>query len=59
LNGATSGFVLEYSPARLGYQVQTCMVIRSGCQKLNFAPVCGAFFGHVLAFLSGTKVPSL
>ena len=35
LNGATSGLVLEYRPAGLGYQIHTCMVVRSGCQKLN------------------------
>jgi hypothetical protein len=34
--------VLEYRSAGFGYQTQTCMVIRSGCQKLNAAPVCGA-----------------
>jgi len=35
LNGATSGLVLEYRPAGLGYQIHTCIVVRSGCQKLN------------------------
>ena len=35
LNRATSGLVLEYGPAGLGYQIHTCMVGRSGCQKLN------------------------
>src|SRR6266567_2146491 len=59
LKGATSGFVLEYRPAGLGYQSHTCIVIRSGCQKVNLAPVFGFAAGQVLAFLSGMKVPSL
>ena len=57
LNGATSGFMLENSPAGFGYQAQRCMVIRTGCQNVNLAPDA-AFFAHVLEFLSGMKVPS-
>ncbi len=59
LNGATSGLVLEYRPAGLGYQIHTCIVVRSGCQKKNGDPVFGFVFGQVLEFWSGMKVPSL
>ncbi len=59
LKGATSGFVLENNPAGFGYQTQTCIVTRSGCQKVNAAPVFGAFGGQVFGFLCGMKVPSL
>ena len=38
LNGATSGFVLEYKPAGFGYQTHTCIVVRLGCQKLKLGP---------------------
>src|SRR5438270_6043048 len=58
LNGATSGLVLEYSPAGLGYQTHTCIVVRSGCQKKNGDPVLGLVFGQVLEFSSGMNVPS-
>jgi hypothetical protein len=59
LNGAISGLVLEYRPAGLGYQIHTCMVVRSGCQKLNVDPVLGLVFWQVLEFSSGMNVPSL
>ena len=50
--------VLENRPAGFGYQTHTCIVIRSGCQKVNFAPVRGALLGHVFWFWSGINVPS-
>src|SRR5215467_12237522 len=59
LNGETSGLVLEYRPAGFGYQIHTCIVVRSGCQKLNGEPVFGFVFGQVFEFSSGMKVPSL
>lgn len=59
MNGATSGFVLEYKPAGFGYQIQTCIVVRSGCQKLNWDPVLGFVFLQVFEFSSAMKVPSL
>src|SRR5436309_3207931 len=59
LNGATSGLVLEYRPAGLGYQIHTCIVVRSGCQKLNLDPVPGLVLGQVVEFWSGMNVPSL
>src|SRR6516225_1059667 len=59
LNGETSGLVLEYRPAGFGYQIHTCIVVRSGCQKLNGDPVFGFVFGQVFEFSSGMKVPSL
>ncbi len=51
--------MLEYSPEGFGYQIHTCIVIRSGCQKVNTAPVFGFFFGQVEELRSGTNVPSL
>src|SRR5215472_16724288 len=59
LKGVTSGFVLEYRPAGLGYQTHACRVNRSGCQKKNLAPLPGAVFGQSFWLGSGTKVPSL
>src|SRR5215467_8294803 len=58
LNGATSGFMPENRPAGFGYQTHTCIVIRSGCQNVNLAPLRGALAGHEFAFLSGMNVPS-
>lgn len=45
-------------PAGLGYQTHTCIVVRSGCQKLNGDPVLGLVCGQVFAFLCGMNVPS-
>src|SRR5262249_21249767 len=59
LNGATSGLVLEDSPAGFGEQAHPCILIRSGCQKLNLDPVFGSVFGQVFGFWSGMKLPSL
>src|SRR5215472_10883219 len=59
LNGDTSGLVLEYRPAGLGYQIHTCIVVRSGCQKVNGDPVFGFVLAQVFWFSSGMNVPSL
>jgi hypothetical protein len=58
LKGATRGFMPEYSPAGFGYQIQKCIVYRSGCQKKNAAPVPGAVVGQSAWLGSGTNVPS-
>ena len=51
--------MLANSPVGFGYQSQTCIVISSGCQKVNAAPVCGLVFGHASCAAEGTNVPSL
>ena len=33
LNGETSGLVLEYRPVGLGYQIHTCIVVKSGARS--------------------------
>ncbi len=58
LKGEISGFVPEYRPAGFGYQTQTCIVYRSGCQKKNAAPEPGAVAGQSCWEGSGTNVPS-
>jgi hypothetical protein len=56
-NGAISGLVLLKTPAGFGYHIQTCMVTRSGCQKVNLAPpaLVGA---QVASSVCGVNVPS-
>src|SRR5262249_22126672 len=59
LNGEMRGFVPEYRPAGFGYQIQTCSVKRSGCQKLNGDPVSGLVGGQLFGSCSRMNVPSL
>ena len=44
---------------RVRYQIQTCIVTRAGCQKLNAEPDVGLVVGHPSWLASGTNVPSL
>jgi hypothetical protein len=53
-----SGFVLAKRPDGFGYQSQTCIVISSGCQKLNFAPD-DAVVGQSECAAAGTYEPSV
>jgi hypothetical protein len=54
-----SGFIPEKTPLGFGYHAQTCIVTRSGCQKLNADPVCGLFVAHYSSLAWNANVPSL
>ena len=58
LNGATNAFVLLNTPSGFGYQSHRCKVTRSGCQKVNAAPVSGCLGAHARSLRCGTKFPS-
>jgi len=52
------GLVPLKTPSGFGYQSHRCIVTRSGCQKLNTAPLSGLVVAHFYSRLCGVNVPS-
>ncbi len=59
LKGRMSGFIPANTPSGFGYQSHTCRVTRSGCQKLNLAPLVGLVAAQDSWLAWNSNVPSL
>ena len=59
LKGRMSGFIPANTPSGFGYQSHTWRVTRSGCQKLNAAPLVGLVAAQDSWLAWNSNVPSL